>query len=118
MTEHELDLKRYRQRLMELRQTLREALATGDDAAAPVELDQTRQGRLSRMDALQAQAMSVASNRRRGDRLREVTAALARLDANDFGWCTDCGELIDPRRLDHDPAARRCIGCAEKAERA
>jgi DnaK suppressor protein len=118
VTENELDLKRFRQRLLELRQALREARESSGDAAAPVELDQTRQGRLSRMDALQAQAMSVESNRRRDDRLREVTAALARLDANDFGWCIDCGEPIDPRRLDHDPAARRCVGCAEKVERA
>ncbi|MGI9343259.1 MAG: TraR/DksA family transcriptional regulator [Gammaproteobacteria bacterium] len=118
MSTPKLDLKRYRQRLLELRQSLREVQDTGDDAAATVELDQTRQGRLSRMDALQAQAMSVEAKRRREERLREVGAALARLDSNDFGWCGECGDAIDPRRLDHDPAARLCIGCAENAERA
>lgn len=117
MTPEELDLKRYRQRLLELRQALRDVRETGDEAAATVELDQTRQGRLSRMDALQAQAMSVEAKRRREERLRAVVAALARLDNNDFGWCLDCGEPIDPRRLEHDPAVSRCIECAERAER-
>ncbi len=117
MKREQLDLKRYRQRLLEMREALREVRETGDAAAATVELDQTRQGRLSRMDALQAQAMSVEANRRRDQRLGDVLAALARLDNNDFGWCLDCGEPIDPRRLEHDPAASRCIECAERAER-
>jgi len=117
MTRDDLDLKRIRQRLLELRQSLREVRETGDDAAATVELDQTRQGRLSRMDAMQAQAISVETNRRRQLRARQVDAALARLDRNEFGWCADCGEGIDPRRLEHDPAMRLCIACAEEAER-
>jgi DnaK suppressor protein len=117
MTNADLDLKRFRQRLLELRHALREGRSAADEAAATVELDQTRQGRLSRMDALQAQAMSVEGNRRRGEQLRYVEAALARLDRNEFGWCLECGEAIDPRRLEHDPAVRLCIGCAARAER-
>jgi DnaK suppressor protein len=116
MTRKDLDLKRLRQRLLELRQELRDVQVVGDDAAATVELDQTRQGRLSRMDAMQAQAISVETNRRRQLRSRQVDAALARLDRHEFGWCLDCGEEIDPRRLEHDPAAHLCIQCAEQAE--
>ncbi len=117
MNGEQLDLKRFRQRLLELREALRDVRKSGDDAAATVELDQTRQGRLSRMDALQAQAMSVAAKRRRDQRLRDVLAALARLDNNEFGRCLDCGEPIDPRRLEHDPAASLCIVCAQRMER-
>ncbi|MBT8444490.1 MAG: TraR/DksA family transcriptional regulator [Gammaproteobacteria bacterium] len=88
----------------------------GDDAAATVELDQTRQGRLSRMDAMQAQAMSLEANRRREQQLARLKSALKRIEAGDYGWCLECGEPIDPRRLEHDPAAPLCIACAEKAE--
>ena len=118
MTEHKPDLEHYRRSLLELRKTLTDVRATGDDAAATVELDQTRQGRLSRMDALQAQAMSVEAKRRRELQLRRVGAALVRIENDEFGWCLNCGECIDPRRLEHDPAAALCIGCAEEAEQA
>ncbi|MBI4740762.1 MAG: hypothetical protein HY777_04210 [Betaproteobacteria bacterium] len=40
--------------------TLRVSLARTAAAAAPVELDQTTQGRLSRMDAMQQQAMAAS----------------------------------------------------------
>jgi len=95
---------------------LSDTRATGDDAAATVELDQTRQGRLSRMDALQAQAMSLEAKRRRDLQLGQVRAALLRLDNDDFGRCLGCGDRIDPRRLEHNPSAPLCISCAERAE--
>lgn len=45
--------------------------------------------------------------------LRQVNRALARLNAGTYGICTDCGEAIDPRRLEALPFAERCISCAE-----
>jgi len=79
---------------------------------APVELDQSAVGRLSRMDAIQQQAMAAAQSRRRAGRLRAIAAALKRIDEDEFGWCEACGEEIAMRRLELDPAAPRCIGCA------
>lgn len=79
---------------------------------APVELDQTSVGRLSRMDAMQAQAMAAAVEARRAARIRALEAALARIGAGEFGWCDACGEPIDARRLDLDPCLMRCIACA------
>jgi DnaK suppressor protein len=54
-----------RERLLKLREELESAAEAGDDSAAIVELDQSKVGRLSRMDAMQAQAMAKASNERR-----------------------------------------------------
>ena len=45
-------------------------------------------------------------------RLREVDAALARLDAGSYGACERCGQQIAPGRLAARPTARRCVGCA------
>ena len=108
-----LDLERCRA-LLEARR----AALTGDadgagEAAATVELDQTRQGRLSRMDALQQQAMAQETGRRRDAELARIAAALRRLDAGEYGLCQACGEPIAPGRLEVDPAAERCIRCAE-----
>lgn len=79
---------------------------------APVALDQQSVGRLSRMDAMQQQAMATAQEARRGARLRVLQAALERLGGDAFGWCEDCGEPVPLKRLDLDPTLTRCISCA------
>jgi len=81
-----------------------------------VELDQTAVGRLSRMDALQNQAMQVETERRREIELKRIDAALARLDEGDYGICVSCGEDIQIKRLDMDPATPVCVDCAHKAD--
>ena len=46
-------------------------------------------------------------------RLRDQTAAaLARIEAGEFGYCEDCGEPIVEGRLRLDPATLRCVSCA------
>jgi len=107
------DLNAYRAQLLELKQSLVNTEDALDDASAVVELDQTRVGRLSRMDALQGQAMSKAMQVRRQQQLNEIALALRRLDANDFGYCQNCDERIARQRLDINPAVRLCIKCAE-----
>ncbi len=100
-----------RQRLMDRLAALDAEDAASAHARAVVDLDQTSTGRLSRMDALQHQAMAQAQARRRaGERLR-IRAALERLDDGEYGYCTDCGEAIAPDRLALDPALARCADC-------
>lgn len=106
----------FKEQLMRLRDELAAAEEGGEEATKPVELDQTRVGRLSRMDAIQAQAMSVEVQRRREQQLKLIDAALRRIDEGVFGLCAECGEEIDPRRLEFDPTSRLCIDCATKAE--
>ena len=106
-----------RRKLLELREELESVAETGDASSQVVELDQTRQGRLSRMDAMQAQAMSLESARRREMMLKGIAAALQRIDDGDYGLCRNCDEPINPKRLEFDPTARLCIQCAEEAER-
>ena len=106
-----------RDRLLKLREELESVAETGNESAAVVELDQTKIGRLSRMDAMQAQAMAKASGHRREAMLRNIEAALQRIDAGSYGICFDCDETINPKRLEFDPTASRCIDCASKAEK-
>jgi DnaK suppressor protein len=105
-----------KQKLLELKAELENIAETGDESAAVVELDQAKVGRLSRMDAMQAQAMAKASSRRRKVLLREIDAALKRIDDGEYGLCQACEEPINPKRLDVDPTARLCIECASASE--
>ncbi len=109
-------MDRMKRKLVAMQQELQRIADTGDDPAAVVELDQTKVGRLSRMDALQAQAMAKASVQRRAALLREIGAALRRIEDGNYGDCQRCDEPINPRRLDADPTARLCIDCASRSE--
>lgn len=114
--ENDLDIAFFKARLHEKLEELNELTEVGNDAAKPVELDQTRVGRLSRMDAMQAQAMSIETKRRRENEMLRINAALARIDSGDFGYCQDCDEQIATARLQLDPSALLCIKCAELRE--
>jgi len=106
----------YKEKLQTLKQNLLKAQETGDAAEETVELDQARVGRLSRMDAMQAQAMSIETGRLRRQKLLQIEAALRRVEDEDFGFCLECDEAIAPARLEVDPTVRLCIGCAAKSE--
>ncbi len=109
-------LKATRARLIGARDELRRLIDAGEESRRPVELDQARVGRLSRMDALQEQAMAIETERRRKLELRRIDAALVRLDDGEYGACVECGEDIEPKRLDLDPTAPLCMGCASTAQ--
>ncbi len=82
------------------------------ESRAPVTLQQDSVGRLSRMDAMQQQAMAQAQERRRKAERARIKAALERLDQGEWGYCMQCGEEIAQARLSHDPSVARCVGCA------
>ena len=111
-----LDIAACRDRLISLKDELEAIAETGAEAARPVELDQAKVGRLSRMDAMRSQAMSIESERRRVAELGRIKTALTRIEEGDFGFCQTCGEAIAAPRLAIDPAAHLCIDCANKAE--
>ena len=84
----------------------------GAESRQTVELDQQSVGRLSRMDALQAQAMARAHQVRRDGLRQALLQALVRIEEGEFGYCNDCGDLISQARLELNPALQLCIGCA------
>lgn len=102
----------FRQILLEREKEIRAQEQETADQRAPVELDQQSVGRLSRMDALQVQAMAQETSRRRAAELRRISAALARIDEGEFGYCIKCGDEIAERRLELDPATPMCVECA------
>ena len=106
----------FRQQLLQLQQDLAALKTSGEDAARVVELDQTSVGRLSRMDALQGQAMSQEQGRRRELELQKIKAALRRIESGDYGYCLACDEPVAIKRLTLDPAATLCIDCARARE--
>jgi len=111
-----MDIRLLSSLLLERKATLIEEEEAGKQAAQIVELDQTSVGRVSRMDAMQGQAMAIAANQRRQIELQKIGAALKRIDQEEYGYCLECDEEIAEPRLKLDPATSLCIVCASKKE--
>lgn len=109
-----VDVPALRRRLLVEREALMDVSTASAGSRDPVELDQTSVGRLSRMDAMQQQAMALATERRRAAVLARIDAALSRIETGEYGWCQHCGEPIAPGRLALDPAIPTCVACAAR----
>ena len=108
----EVDHTALRQRLQTELQELETAERETRDQRAPVELDQQAVGRLSRMDAIERQAMAQATSERRARQKARLRAAISRIDVGEYGFCARCDEAIEPARLRLDPTHPFCAGCA------
>jgi len=111
-----MDIKLFKSLLLDKKTALMQEEAAGKEAAQVVELDQTSVGRVSRMDAMQGQAMDIAVNQRRQVELQKIEVALKRIDQGEYGFCLECDEEIAEPRLELDPATSLCINCASKKE--
>jgi len=113
----DIDIDAIKQQLADRKAALEQDAAAAKAGQGTVELDQTREGRLSRMDALQNKAMSEASERRRKQELQRIANTFKRIDDGEFGYCGECGEPIALKRIQIDPTTVLCIGCAQERDR-
>lgn len=105
-------VEKFRQILASRRAEIVALEAANDEDRATVELDQQSVGRLSRMDALQRQAMAAETRRRRQLELKRIARAIELIEEDEYGFCRSCGEEIAEGRLEVDPTASLCIACA------
>jgi DnaK suppressor protein len=108
------EIEKMKQKLLFLRKELQELEEAFKATSEPVELDQSRVGRLSRIDAMQAQQMALEATRRREHQLLKIEGALNRIKSGSYGFCFVCEDEIVARRLFADPTNTRCIECVEK----
>ena len=106
------ELLAYKQRLENRLLELHSLSASSKKARSAVDLDQSRVGRLSRMDALQMQAMEQANEARRALEVQRIERALQLIEDEMYGTCILCGEFIGPKRLQLDPSLITCVTCS------
>lgn len=103
-------------KLLALKDELERLLAESSASSQVVDLDQPI-GRLSRMDALQQQAMAVANRAGHQQRLVLVEAALQAIKMERYGECRRCEEPIGYSRLDVRPESPFCLDCQKQSEK-
>ena len=105
-----------RAQLVKLVTELEGSLRASAASANPVELDQSSVGRLSRMDAMQQQAMAKATRQKARLRVTQCKAALSAFDRDEYGFCRKCEEPIGYPRLSAKPEAPFCLSCQQDAD--
>lgn len=110
----EEDIRHFAKQLHEKKRELEDLVALAAEASAPVALDQTSVGRLSRMDAIQAQAMAQENERRRKSEIQKIMSALQRIEEGEYGYCIKTGEEIPRERLELDPAAPTIVNSSPR----
>lgn len=103
--------------LLALQREIEAVVEGAREGARPVALDQQAVGRVSRMDALQQQAMAQANHAAMTARLKLIAGALQRLAEGEYGTCASCGEPVGYRRLKARPETPLCLSCQSERER-
>ena len=93
-------------RLASLTDDYAEVVAASRDTNADDEHDP--EGATIAFERSQVGALVVQARRH----LREIDAAVARVEAGTYGTCEGCGAPIGEGRLEARPVARSCIRCA------
>ncbi|HZS27746.1 MAG TPA: TraR/DksA C4-type zinc finger protein [Candidatus Angelobacter sp.] len=109
-------LDTFKKRLEERQQSLRKMVSRTEE-----------DGRIADQDSAQDIADRAASSytkeflfsQSNNDRqlLQMVESALQRIREGSFGECINCGNEINPKRLEAVPWTRFCIACQEKKEK-
>ncbi len=101
--------------LLSLRIELEQLLADSQESSKAVDLDQPI-GRLSRMDALQQQAMAKANRAGTERRVKLIETALLTIKQERYGECRRCEEPIGYPRLKARPETPFCLECQGQIE--
>ncbi len=104
--------------LQVFRKTLETTLAelhTGTESREGLAIE-TSSDELDRIQHASNRDYAIGKLERDLSRMREVRAALHRIDFGDYGICTGCDQAINPKRLAAVPWANTCIACQEYAE--
>jgi DnaK suppressor protein len=105
------EIAELRDDLVQLKAELAQTLESAAESGEPVALDQSAVGRLSRMDAMQVQAMAQANLRSLKLRLDLIGQALRLMEDYEYGICRRCAEPIGYRRLKAKPESPFCLSC-------
>lgn len=105
------ELETFRQRLLSLQREITAEFEADSAADSSISPDNAI-GRLTRMEAIQAQSISNAGKGRQKKRLDLIGRALVAIEEGDYGLCARCGQAIQTGRLEFRPESRVCMACA------
>jgi DnaK suppressor protein len=112
--EAHVNVEHYRRRLLEIERELLERLGREVETARDASDDQADAGDLALVDELKDEYFALADTD--SAILKQVRAALARIDEGTFGQCVVDGGAIEPQRLEAVPWTPYCLEHQQQLE--
>lgn len=109
-------LKAYRDALLERRAALLGVVERNEDYGREADTEATQDPADKASNSYTKELLFSQSTNDR-QILTLIEEALERMDDGEYGLCTNCGEEVQPKRLEAIPWARYCIKCQDLAER-
>ncbi|HEY6253055.1 MAG TPA: TraR/DksA family transcriptional regulator [Candidatus Angelobacter sp.] len=108
-------LESFKKKLEERQQALRKAVSRTEEDGRIADQDSAQDIADRAASSYTKEFLFSQSNNER-QLLQMVETALQRLREGVFGECVNCGNEINPKRLEAVPWTRYCIACQEKLE--
>jgi len=105
-------LKRYKERLNEMRSSLHSTIEQSVSAV----IEDLQPPEVHELPLTEEAVLETTLERTETNLLRDVQAALDRLEAGTFGRCVNCGAEIANERLEALPYAAYCVACERRQE--
>jgi DnaK suppressor protein len=109
-------LKTYRERLLQERDALLGVVGRNEDYGREADTEATQDPADKASNSYTKELLFSQST---NDRiiLTQIGEALERMEQEEYGSCANCGQEIQPKRLDAVPWTRYCIKCQELMEK-
>ena len=110
---NEKQLAHFKQLLENWKQEL---LQEGDKTLGALQKADTLADEIDQAAETEAFALTLRTHDRERKLLKKIHEALKLIEANDYGYCDECGVEIGLRRLEARPTATLCIDCKTLSE--
>ncbi len=112
----ELQIAEIRERLLQMRREMTREVQQSREASREIGQDGVADiGDMSASTYARDVLLNLSENQRQ--RIRDIDAAIDRLDQGEYGICLRCEEEIEPRRLEVRPFSRYCVECKTEVEK-
>ena len=116
-----INLKKLRSRLEQERKRLIEELEQHNAGDRSITMERREGGSYGKREEEANGALDlekrIALETRKRDTLAQVEHALQKLDGGTYGLCDNCGQPINPARLEALPQANLCVNCKALQEK-
>ena len=105
-------IMKYQKKLEESAISVKNDIADLTESSKPIKPENSL-GRLTRMDAIGQKSINEKALTNAKLKLQKIEAALVRIENDEYGYCLDCGDEINTKRLDAVPESTLCLECSE-----
>jgi len=117
MTDDVRNLEKIKKMLIEEKVEILERMAKKQGAHLELSESQAKGDLADQATALELQRIKSALSSIEKQKLINIDIALKKIEEGTYGICTECGDLIDEKRLMVKPFAIYCIKCREEKEK-